>query len=117
MRVAVIGGGVVGLACAFALLDVADEVEVIEAGTRAGAGVGWAGGGRVRGRGAGGMVVGAPPGVATPLGAPGCLPAGLRAAVDPGAAVVVGPGLDPVWMWGLWCFIRERGRLNSRRSQ
>jgi glycine/D-amino acid oxidase-like deaminating enzyme len=32
MRVAVIGGGVVGAACACALLDVADNVVLLEAG-------------------------------------------------------------------------------------
>src|SRR5437868_7115140 len=82
------------MACAFALLDVADEVEVIEAGS--------VGGGASAGN--TGWVT---PSLATPLAAPGVLSTGLRSALDPRGALVIRPGLDPDWIRWLWRFARS----------
>ena len=70
MRVVVIGGGVVGLSCAFALQRDGHEVEVVEAGQV----------GRGASAGNAGWVT---PTLATPLAAPGILKTGLRSAFDP----------------------------------
>ncbi len=94
MRVAVVGGGVIGMACAFALLDVAESVEVLEAGT--------AGGGASAGN--TGWVT---PSIATPLAAPGVLTMGLRSALDPRGALVIRPSLDPAWISWLLRFARS----------
>jgi D-amino-acid dehydrogenase len=94
MRVVVIGGGVIGMACAFALLDLADELEVIEAGPL--------GGGASAGN--TGWVT---PSLSTPLAAPGVLSTGLRSALDPRGALVIRPGLDPDWIRWLWRFARS----------
>ena len=66
------------MACAFALLDVADSVQVLEAGVT--------GGGASAGN--TGWVV---PSIATPLAAPGVLTTGLRSALDPRGALVIRP--------------------------
>src|ERR1700712_1858491 len=94
MRVAVIGGGAVGAACACSLLDVADEVVLLEAGELCGGGA--------RGN-AGGVT----PSLAMPLASPGILRTGLRAAFDPRGALVIRPSLDPTWMRWLIRFARN----------
>jgi D-amino-acid dehydrogenase len=94
VRVIVIGGGVVGLSCAFALQRDGHEVEVVEAGT--------IGGGASAGN--AGWVT---PTLGTPLAAPGILKTGLRAALDPKGALVIRPRLDPLWARWLWGFARS----------
>jgi D-amino-acid dehydrogenase len=94
MRVAVVGGGVVGAACACSLLDVADEVVLLEAGEL--------GGGASRGN--AGWVT---PSLGMPLASPGIVRSGLRAALDPRGALVIRPSLDPSWMRWLIRFARN----------
>jgi D-amino-acid dehydrogenase len=97
VRAVVVGGGVIGMASAFALLDVADSVEVLEAAT--------VGGGASKGN--TGWVT---PSVSTPLAAPGVLTMGLRSALDPRGALVIRPSLDPSWIAWLWRFARSSRR-------
>ncbi len=94
MRVAVIGGGVVGTACACALLDVADEVVLLEAGELCSG----------ASRGNAGWVT---PSLGMPLASPGVLRTGLRSALDPKGALVIRPSLDPSWMRWLIRFARN----------
>jgi D-amino-acid dehydrogenase len=93
VKVIVIGGGVVGTACAHALLEVADEVELLDAGI--------VGGGASAGN--AGWVT---PSLATPLAAPGILATGLRSALDRQGALVIRPRLDTAWVSWLWRFAR-----------
>jgi D-amino-acid dehydrogenase len=93
MRVVVIGGGVVGLACAFSLVRDGHDVEVLEAGEP----------GRGASAGNAGWVT---PTLGTPLAAPGILTTGLRSALDPRGALVIRPRLDPLWVRWLLGFAR-----------
>jgi D-amino-acid dehydrogenase len=99
----VVGGGVVGMACAFALLDVADSVEVLEAAA--------VGGGASAGN--TGWVT---PSIATPLAAPGVLTMGLRSALDPRGALVIRPSPDPAWIAWLWRFALSSRPAAYRRG-
>jgi len=103
MRAVVVGGGVIGMASAFALLDVADSVAVLEAGV--------VGGGASAGN--TGWVT---PSVSTPLAAPGVLTMGLRSALDPRGALVIRPSLDPAWIAWLWRFARSSRQAVYRRG-
>jgi D-amino-acid dehydrogenase len=103
MRAVVVGGGVIGMASAFALLDVADSVAVLDAGA--------VGGGASAGN--TGWVT---PSIATPLAAPGVLTMGLRSALDPRGALVIRPSLDPAWIAWLWRFARSSRRAVYRRG-
>jgi D-amino-acid dehydrogenase len=94
VKAVVVGGGVVGLACAFALLDDADSVEVLEAG-------------RVGGGASAGNTGWVCPSLSMPLAAPGVLTLGLRKALDPRGALVIRPSLDPAWIGWLWRFARS----------
>jgi len=91
--VVVIGGGVIGLACAYALTEAGCEVTVVEAGELAGG----------ASRGNAGWVT---PSLATPLAAPGILTTGLRSALDPRGVLVIRPSLDATWLRWLWSFKR-----------
>ncbi|HET6945917.1 MAG TPA: FAD-dependent oxidoreductase [Gaiellaceae bacterium] len=94
MKAVVVGGGVVGMACAFALLDVADSVEVLEAdGVGGGASAGNTG-----------WVC---PSLSMPLAAPGVVTLGVRKALDPRGALVIRPSLDPGRIGWLWRFARS----------
>ena len=84
MRAAIVGGGVIGAACAFALLDVADEIVLLDAGA--------VGGGASAGN--AGWIT---PSLAMPLASPGIVRTGLRSAFDPRGALVIRPTLDPTW--------------------
>lgn len=95
--IVVVGGGVVGLACAFALDADGAQVTVLEAG-RAGAGATAGNAGWVT------------PSLGTPLAAPGIVRVGLRAALDPRGALVIRPQLDPDWLRWLWRFTRASRR-------
>src|SRR5712691_3438576 len=103
MRVAIVGGGVIGMACAFALLDVADELVLLDAST--------VGGGASAGN--TGWVT---PSIATPLAAPGVLTLGLRSALDPRGALVIRPSLDPAWIAWLLRFARSSRLAAYRRG-
>ncbi len=94
MRVAIVGGGVIGAACAFSLLDVADEIVLLDAGA--------IGGGASAGN--AGWVT---PSLAMPLASPGIVRTGLRSAFDPRGALVIRPTLDPTWLRWLWRFTRS----------
>jgi D-amino-acid dehydrogenase len=103
MRVAVVGAGVVGMACAHALLDVADEVVVLDAGS--------VGGGASAGN--AGWIT---PTLATPLASPGIVSTGVRSALDPKGALVIRPSLDPTWLRWLWRFARSSRPEPFRRG-
>jgi D-amino-acid dehydrogenase len=103
VRAAVVGGGVVGMSCAFALLDVADSVEVLDAG-------------RLGGGASAGNTGWVTPTLSTPLAAPGVLATGLRSALDPRGALVIRPSLDPAWIGWLWRFARSSRRASYRRG-
>jgi D-amino-acid dehydrogenase len=89
--VAVVGGGIVGLACAWELHRAGAEVSVLERGE--------VGGGVSRGN--TGWVV---PSMAAPLPAPGMVREGLRQLVTRGDAFVLRPSLDPGFIRWLWRF-------------
>lgn len=105
MRVAVVGAGVVGLACAFELRRAGADVVVLERGK--------AGGGASLGN--TGWVC---PSLSSPLPGPGVIAEGMRAAVQRGGPLAVRPSLDPAYLRWLWRFrascTRERWREGVR---
>jgi D-amino-acid dehydrogenase len=91
VRVAIIGGGVIGLACAWSLAQKDVEVVVLERG--------------VIGEGASkGNTGWVSPTISTPLASPGTLAMGLKSALDRNGALVIRPELDTRWMKWLWAF-------------
>ena len=92
--VIVVGGGVIGLACAYSLTEAGCDVVVVDSGV--------VGGGASKGN--AGWVT---PSLATPLAAPGILASGLRSAMDPRGALVIRPSLDTAWLRWLWSFKRN----------
>jgi D-amino-acid dehydrogenase len=101
-RVAVVGAGVVGLACAWELHQRGADVVVVERGA-VGAGVS---------RGNTGWVS---PSFTYPLPAPGMVREGLRQLVTGGEAFVLRPSLDPAFVRWLWSFRRScsSGRFDA----
>src|SRR5919201_3087638 len=97
MKVAVVGGGVVGLACAWELQRLGADVVVLERST--------VGGGASRGN--TGWVC---PSFTYPLPAPGMVREGLRQLVTGGEAFVLRPSLDPAFVRWLWGFRRSCSR-------
>ena len=93
-RVVVVGGGVVGLACAWELRRLGADVVVLE---RAGVGGGVS-------RGNTGWVS---PSLTYPLPGPGMVREGLRQLVTGGDAFVLRPSLDPAFVRWLWGFRRN----------
>ena len=93
-RVAVVGAGVVGLACAWELGRRGADVVVLE---RAGIGGGVS-------RGNTGWVT---PSLTYPLPAPGMVREGLRQLLTGGEAFVLRPSLDPAFVRWLWSFRRN----------
>lgn len=93
-RVAVVGAGVVGLACAWELRRRGADVAVLE---RAGVGGGVS-------RGNTGWVT---PSLTSPLPAPGMVREGLRQLLTGGEAFVLRPSLDPAFVRWLWSFRRN----------
>jgi D-amino-acid dehydrogenase len=90
--VVVVGGGVIGLACAWELTRGGAEVTVLER-SEVGGGVS---------RGNTGWVV---PSMSAPLPAPGMVREGVRQLVTRGDAFVLRPSLDPGyvrWLWRFW---------------
>ena len=93
-RVAVVGAGVVGLACAWELRGSGVEVVVLERAA--------VGGGVSRGN--TGWIS---PSFTYPLPAPGMVREGLRQLVTRGEAFVLRPSLDPAFVRWLWRFRRS----------
>ena len=92
--VAVVGGGLVGLACAWELHRAGAAVTVLERG-RVGSG---ASGGNT------GWVV---PSMTSPLPAPGMMREGIRQLVTRGSSFVIRPAPDPSFLRWLWHFHRS----------
>ncbi len=96
--VLVVGGGVIGLACALALQDAGRQVRVLEAGTV----------GRGASHGNCGTIT---PSHAPPLAAPGMVAKALRWMLTPDAPLYVQPRLDPaLWQW----LLHYASRCNRR---
>ena len=98
--VAVVGAGIVGLACAHEIAARGADVVVLD-GTGVGAGAS---------RGNTGWVV---PSLSMPLASPGMLATGLRAALKPHGALVIRPSLETGWVRWLWHFRATAGRRRS----
>jgi D-amino-acid dehydrogenase len=103
VKVAIVGGGVVGLCSAYALKRAGAEVILLERG----------GLGRGASEGNTGWIS---PTISTPLAAPGVLRSGLRSAFDPRGALVFKPGLDTAWLRWLWAFRAASARPRYRRG-
>lgn len=93
-----LGGGVVGLACAHYLLAEGRSVRVLDAG-KVGGGSSWGNCGTIT------------PSHAAPLAAPGMAWRGLRWMLSPGAPLYIKPRWDPALMRWL---ARAAGRCNAR---
>ena len=102
-EVAVVGGGVVGLACAHAIEQRGMRVLVLD-GSTTGAGAS---------RGNTGWVV---PSLSMPLAAPGMLATGLKSALHPRGALVIRPAFDTSWLRWLWQFRRNCSPERFRRG-
>ncbi|MEI2454359.1 MULTISPECIES: NAD(P)/FAD-dependent oxidoreductase [Lysobacter] len=96
--VIVVGAGVIGLACALALLETGRSVRVIDAG-------------RIGGGSSHGNCGTITPSHATPLAAPGVIAQALRWMLTPDAPLYVHPKLD-LQLWG-W-LLRFAARCNER---
>jgi D-amino-acid dehydrogenase len=94
MRVAVVGGGVIGLACAWELARGGAEVVVYESGAV----------GRGCSRGNAGWVC---PSIAAPLPEPGMVREGILQLLRRQGAFVLYPRLDPTFARWLWVFARS----------
>jgi D-amino-acid dehydrogenase len=103
VKVAIVGGGVVGLCSAYALARAGAEVVLLERGAL----------GRGASEGNTGWIS---PTISTPLAAPGVLRTGLRSAFDPRGALVIRPGLDTSWLRWLWAFRAASARPRYRRG-
>lgn len=97
MRVAVVGGGVVGLCCAHELAERGAEVVVLERG-RVGQGTSLGNTGWVT------------PSFTYPLPAPGVVGEGLRGLARGDGPLVIHPSLDPTFVRWLWRFWRSSDR-------
>lgn len=94
MRVAVVGAGVVGMACAYELRRGGADVVVLERG-RVGHGTSLGNTGWVC------------PSFTYPLPGPGVVAKGLRAAFSRDGPLAIRPGLDPSYLRWLWAFRRH----------
>jgi D-amino-acid dehydrogenase len=102
-RVVVVGGGVVGLACAWELRRAGASVVVLERGA--------VGGGASRGN--TGWVS---PSFTYPLPAPGMVREAVRQLVTGGEAFVLRPRLDPAFVRWLWSFRRNCSQTRFDRG-
>ena len=92
MRVAVVGGGAIGLACAWYLRRGGADVIVLERD----------GVGEAASLGNGGLIT---PGLSNPLPAPGVMGQALRWMLSPDSPFLLRPRLDPAlaaWCWRFW---------------
>jgi D-amino-acid dehydrogenase len=103
MRVVVIGGGVVGMCCAFELRRAGAEVCVLD---RAAVGQGVS-------RGNTGWVC---PSFTYPLPSPGIIREGLRGLLHGGGPLVIHPSLDPTFVRWLWQFRQSCSRACWERG-
>jgi D-amino-acid dehydrogenase len=103
MKVVVIGGGVVGLACAYELAERGAEVTVLERRT-AGRGASYGNTGWVS------------PSFTYPLPAPGVVSTGLKGLLAGGGPLVIHPSLDPSFVRWLWQFWRSSTRARWERG-
>jgi D-amino-acid dehydrogenase len=91
MSVAIIGGGVVGLSCAWSLHRRGFDVTVLDAGRFGGSAsavnAGWV-----------------TPSLSAPLAAPGVMRTCLRQSFNPRGALVIRPSMDTAWIRWLWQF-------------
>ena len=94
MKVAVVGGGVVGMACAYELARGGADVVVLEKNT-VGHGASFGNTGWVC------------PSFTYPLPGPGIVAQGLRAAFSSNGPLAIRPGLDPSYLRWLWAFRRN----------
>ena len=92
MRVAVVGGGVIGLACAYSLVQRGADVTLLERDRC----------GRAASRGNTGWIV---PALSIPLQAPGVVGGALRGILAKDSPLKIKPTLDPKflrWSWRFW---------------
>jgi D-amino-acid dehydrogenase len=94
MRVAVVGGGVVGMACAYELSRGGADVVVLEKGS-IGHGASFGNTGWVC------------PSFTYPLPGPGIVSQGMKAAFSRDGPLAIRPGLDPSYLRWLWAFRRS----------
>ncbi|MET8759915.1 FAD-dependent oxidoreductase [Lentzea sp. NPDC004782] len=91
MSIAVVGGGIVGLSCAWSLHRRGFDVTVLDAGRF---------GGEVSAVNAGWVT----PSLSTPLATPGILRTGVRQAFDQRGSLVIRPRANASWIRWLWRF-------------
>ncbi len=103
-RVVVIGGGVIGLACAHFLLERGHRVLIVERGTQ---------GHDCCSLGNAGYVS---PSHFVPLAAPGVVAAALKWMGDPRSPLYVRPRLDPEWIVWAWRFWRASNRRRAEAA-
>jgi D-amino-acid dehydrogenase len=94
MKVAVVGGGVVGMACAYELSRGGADVVVLDKGS-VGHGASYGNTGWVC------------PSLTYPLAGPGVLSQGIKAAFSSDGPLAIRPGLDPSYLRWLWAFRRS----------
>jgi D-amino-acid dehydrogenase len=94
VRVVIVGGGVIGLACGYELLQHGAEVVIVEKG-EVGAAASWGNAGWIT------------PGLSTPLPAPGVIGSSLRWMVQPDSPLYIKPRLDPNFARWLIAFMRR----------
>jgi D-amino-acid dehydrogenase len=94
MKVAVVGGGVVGMACAYELARGGAEVVVLDKGS-VGHGASFGNTGWVC------------PSFAYPLPGPGVVSQGVKAAFSSDGPLAIRPGVDPSYLRWLWSFRRS----------
>ena len=97
MKVAVVGGGVIGLSCAWYLQKGGAEVVVLERDTV----------GMAASRGNAGWIT---PGLSSPIAAPGVAEQALRWMLRSDSPFLIRPRLDPALAAWLWKFWRSSGR-------
>jgi D-amino-acid dehydrogenase len=94
MKVVVVGGGAIGLSCAFSLRRAGAGVTVLDRAVS----------GQATSKGNGGWIT---PALSTPLPAPGVIRQALRWMADPGSPLLVRPRLDRAFLSWCWRFARN----------